>query len=231
MDKLYPGLDYETAQHVDTLSRLMYELRENRKNLLAAVKVDSDSALFDGLRNGSIAEHPGYEHWLAHHILAETAETVRRQIEQVIASVQPAAQEPEALPVPIHLQLLEALHTRLPAALAAGPELHQDALLLKLRNGVTLTVRYATPHAFSLRWAWPAQPQAESQSPAGDTDDTGVTHSAGIDTAPCHAGHPHLHLDGQVRPAPLIRCDASPEENLFALIEALDRDPRLIQDE
>ncbi|MCV2219796.1 hypothetical protein [Thauera sp. Sel9] len=113
----------------------------------------------------------------------------------------------------LHTAILEHIGREHADALAAPPRLTQDALTITLRNGVTLTVRYAAPDAYSLRW---------NSGPD--------TLEMGINTAPTH---PHLstrpnHLlrsDGTAAADPITRIDASPEANVGALITALMRDP------
>lgn len=117
----------------------------------------------------------------------------------------------------LHPTILEHVEREHGDALAMPPQLNQDALTIVLRNGVMLTVRYAAPDAYSLRWR------------------TGLGTDAaelGIDTAPTHpqlATSPnHLHrADGSVVADPLTRVDASPEANVSALIAALANDPLL----
>jgi hypothetical protein len=117
----------------------------------------------------------------------------------------------------LHPTILEHVEREHGDALAVPPQLNQDALTIVLRNGVMLTVRYAAPDAYSLRWR------------------TGLGTDAaelGIDTAPTHpqlATSPnHLHrADGSVVADPLTRVDASPEANVSALVAALASDPLL----
>ncbi|ENO83419.1 hypothetical protein [Thauera linaloolentis] len=115
----------------------------------------------------------------------------------------------------LHPAILEHIEREHADALAAPPQLNQDALTVVLRNGVTLTVRYAAPDAYSLRWnTGPGTPET------------------GINTAPVHAHLPTypnhlLHADGTVAADPITRSDASPEANVGALIAALARDPLL----
>lgn len=113
----------------------------------------------------------------------------------------------------IHLALAEMVEREFGARLEAPVEPRQDALIVRLANGVTLTVRYAAADAYSLRWSW-----ADGE--------------AGIDTAPVHrdlATFPrHLHtVDGRVVADPLTRPDASPQDNLARVIRAVLDDPRL----
>ena len=117
----------------------------------------------------------------------------------------------------LHPELLAAVERRFADRLAAPPRLTQDALNLSLANGAVLSVRYAAPDAYSLRWR---------VGPAADAAELG------IDTAPTHpqlATFPrHLHLaDGSVVADPLTRLDASAEDNLAAVIEAILSDPQL----
>lgn len=117
----------------------------------------------------------------------------------------------------LHPTILEHVEREHGDALAMPPQLNQDALTIVLRNGVMLTVRYAAPDAYSLRWR------------------TGLGTDAaelGIDTAPTYpqlATSPnHLHrADASVVADPLTRIDASPEANVSALIAALANDPLL----
>lgn len=114
-----------------------------------------------------------------------------------------------------------SLHLELGAIIdeAFGPHLDspvehtQDAMIVRLNNGVTLDVRYAATDAYSLRWVY-----GEAKS--------------GIDTAPLHrelATFPnHFHdASGRVVADPITRPEASPEANLRSLIRALLDTPLL----
>ncbi|MHB1216065.1 MAG: hypothetical protein ACYCY9_13880 [Thiobacillus sp.] len=113
----------------------------------------------------------------------------------------------------IHLELGSVIEHVFANDLDAPVEQKQDAMIIHLKNGVTLTVCYAAPDTYSLRWAY------------GDA-------VSGIDTAPLHrelATFPnHFHdAGGHVVADPVTRPDASPEENLHTLIRALIDDPML----
>ena len=117
----------------------------------------------------------------------------------------------------LHPELLAAIEHDFGERLAAAPQLTQDALLITLPGGTTLTVRYAAPDAYSLHW---------------QVADGGHVHSLGIDTAPTHptlSTQPnHLHLsDGRVVADPLTRPEATPAANLAAVLTALLADPLL----
>lgn len=113
----------------------------------------------------------------------------------------------------LHIELRDALEQRLAHRLREPIRQTQDALMLPLANGITLTVRYAAPDAYSMRWT----------TPAGDM---------GIDTAPFHRGLAtfpnHLHRpDGTAVADPLTAPDRLPAENLQRVVEALVADPML----
>lgn len=113
----------------------------------------------------------------------------------------------------LHLELGSAIEQAFQAGLDGPVEHKQDVLIVRLRNGVTLDVRYAAADAYSLRWVY------------GDAE-------SGIDTAPVHPGLAtfpnHFHdAAGRVVADPVTRPDASPEDNLCSLIQALLDDPML----
>jgi hypothetical protein len=114
----------------------------------------------------------------------------------------------------IHLELAELIESEFAPQLAAPLQRKQDALLLELHNGVSLSVRYAAADAYSLRWSHAGQ-------------------EAGIDTAPLHpqlATFPnHMHAaDGRLLADPLTRPDQTPAENLRRLLAALLADPTAV---
>lgn len=113
----------------------------------------------------------------------------------------------------LHLELGAAIEAAFAPELGAPVEQKQDALIVRLKNGVTLSVRYAAPDAYSLRW----------NCGEGDVE-------AGIDTAPLHrdlATFPnHFHdAAGRILADPVTRPDAPPQDNLHRLIHILVADP------
>lgn len=113
----------------------------------------------------------------------------------------------------LHIELADEVDRTFAARLTAPVERKQDALVVRLDNGVTLTVRYAAPDAYSLRWEH------------GGAE-------AGIDTAPIHRGLAtfpnHLHdARGGVRADPITAPERTPAENLVRLVGALLTDARL----
>lgn len=113
----------------------------------------------------------------------------------------------------LHLELAPALAADFGDVLESPPEQKQDLLIIRLKNGVALDVRYAAPDAYSLRWRY------------GDAE-------SAIDTAPVHPGLAtfpnHLHdANGRILADPVTRAGAAPQENLYKLIRALLDDPLL----
>ncbi len=115
----------------------------------------------------------------------------------------------------LHLELGASVEAAFAHELASPPEQKQDALIVRLKNGVTLNVRYAAPDAYSLRWT------------CGESDV-----ESGIDTAPLHHGLAtfpnHFHgADGRIVADPVTQAGAPPQDNLHRLIRALLDDPML----
>lgn len=113
----------------------------------------------------------------------------------------------------LHLELGAMVEQVFGKQLDSPVEQKQDALIVRLKNGVTLTVRYAAPDAYSMQWTH------------GDA-------GAGIDTAPLHHGLAsfpnHFHDAGGVVAAdPITHPGAPPGDNLQRLIRALLDDPTL----
>lgn len=113
----------------------------------------------------------------------------------------------------LHFELATAVDAAFADHLDGPVEQKQDALIIRLKNGVALTVRYAAEDAYSLRWTY-------------------GTSEAAIDTAPLHSGLAtfpnHFHdAAGRVAADPLTRPNATPADNLQRLINALLDDPTL----
>ncbi|OJZ20336.1 MAG: hypothetical protein BGP21_07790 [Thiobacillus sp. 65-29] len=77
MVDFFEGVAPELAEEIQNLSRLTYQLRENRKAILDGYGVADEATLLECIRTGSATEHPGYEHYLAARILDGTREAVR----------------------------------------------------------------------------------------------------------------------------------------------------------
>ena len=80
MADFFENLEYDEATEIDQLSRLAFELRENRTAILKPYGTEDEAALLVKIQNGEVDEHPAYEHYLAARTLADTRETVRAMV-------------------------------------------------------------------------------------------------------------------------------------------------------
>jgi hypothetical protein len=84
MSNYYDALPLEAAEQLEQLSRLAFELREDRMRLLAGQGVNSEEALLERIRQGDVPEHPAYEQYLGARALAAAREAVRSQLQGVL---------------------------------------------------------------------------------------------------------------------------------------------------
>lgn len=87
MGDFYRSMRLDAAQQLEQLSRLAFELRESRKQLLQRYAVDSEDALLELIRAGAVAEHPGYDHYLGACVLERAWDAVRSQLRAVLADL------------------------------------------------------------------------------------------------------------------------------------------------
>lgn len=88
MKDFFSRIPYREAERLGHLTRLTYDLRENRKGILAAHEVASESALLTGIVSHAIDEHPGYENYLAARILQNTHDEARQVLADSLAEAQ-----------------------------------------------------------------------------------------------------------------------------------------------
>lgn len=113
----------------------------------------------------------------------------------------------------INLELAAMVDESLSEYMSHPAERTQDALIVHLNNGISITVHYAAPDAYSMRWVVDGR-------------------EIGIDTAPLHrdlASSPnHLHdSTGQPCPDPVTSPSHHPAENLRLLVLTLINNPAL----
>jgi len=84
MTEFFETVPFEMATDIEQLSRLTYELRESRKTILQFHDVTDEAALLQKIRTGTLSEHPAYEHYLSARILADTRETARVALTDVL---------------------------------------------------------------------------------------------------------------------------------------------------
>jgi hypothetical protein len=80
MTQFFYNVPSEAANQIEALSRLLYDLREDRKTLLANYRADDEEALLALIAAGKVGEHPAYEHYLSAKTLLETRELIREQL-------------------------------------------------------------------------------------------------------------------------------------------------------
>lgn len=85
MTNFYDKLPFEAATRMEALSRLMYELRENRARLLAPYSVEDEVQLLERIRTGCVAEHPAYEHYLGARALGDARDAARDELRAMLA--------------------------------------------------------------------------------------------------------------------------------------------------
>lgn len=139
----FDHLEPETAHTIAQLSRVMYDLRESRKQVLAEYDCADEAELLDAIRFRRIPPHPGYALYLSARILEQAREDARRAL-----TPQPDDGPPNCL----HPALLDHVEQRFGQLLAQPVELLRDAIRIVLANGVDVTARFAADAAWSIEW-------------------------------------------------------------------------------
>jgi hypothetical protein len=197
------------AKGFDALyARTSYLLRESRKEILRRYKVENEIALLDKIRQGAVAEHPGYEHYLSALIL----EQMRSQIRAELLGLEEG--RTETLPtMSVHLLFKEKLEQHYANRMSEAPRLAQDALILSFDTGLLMEVRYYSHDEYSIEWCW-----NEVQ--------------LRIDTAPVHVNQvnfrDHLHgVNDALRTYAAAQAGTDCWENFSSLLEILLKNPLL----
>lgn len=87
MNSIYDALPPDAATEVQQLARLIYESREHRRAVLEAAGAGSAEELLERIAQGTVAEHPAYEHYLAARVLADTHDAARQAMAQMLKEV------------------------------------------------------------------------------------------------------------------------------------------------
>ena len=82
MADFYRNLSTDDVVTLDRLSRLVLELRESRRELLARHGAEDEPALLERIRTGAAPEHPAYEDYLGARTIAATCEEIRGELKQ-----------------------------------------------------------------------------------------------------------------------------------------------------
>jgi hypothetical protein len=184
-DQLMETLDDNALQTL--YAKIIYSLRESRKELLKQHAVANEAELLEKIRTGEVAEHPSYEHYLGALIVDQMRLQLRAQASEQLSGI-PASED---APVSVHLLLKDAVEAHYAHRLAEPVRLAQDALLLSFDNGLMVEARYFSRDEYSIGWCY------------GDAEFR-------IDTAPVHidgASFPHhLHDGGAAAHADRVSC-------------------------
>ncbi len=84
----FSELPFEQAMEIDRLTRLIYDLRENRKRVLAAYGADDETGLLARISSGELPEHPAYDHYLTARVLSDSRSVLREQLAEMLKKVQ-----------------------------------------------------------------------------------------------------------------------------------------------
>jgi hypothetical protein len=87
MTNFFVSIEPEEAAEIEQLSRLIWELRENRYAVLNLYGAEDEAALLQQIQTGTVDEHPAYEHYLAARVLADTRETIRALVGERLKKV------------------------------------------------------------------------------------------------------------------------------------------------
>ncbi|CAM2197107.1 conserved protein of unknown function [Paraburkholderia kururiensis] len=86
MTQFFQNVPSEAAMQIDALSRVLYDLREDRKLILAQYGADDEENLLALIESGDVGEHPAYERYLGAKTLAHTREIIREQLRELLAT-------------------------------------------------------------------------------------------------------------------------------------------------
>lgn len=196
--QFYRDMAPEQSLAVQQLARLAYDLREQRKGLLASYGCTDEGELGRQIDDGAVAAHPAYEAWLACQLLTAQAEAARGELAQ---QLQPSASDAA---MPLHQQLLQQLQQYYGERIAI--DLRPDALLLAFTSGLELEVRYLNTDHYSLQWRHEGLHWSIDTAPESFSD---------IDAAS------HWHTPSGVQPDPVTQPGRDPWLNLVALLSWL----------
>lgn len=82
----FRDVDAELALQVDALSKLMYQLRDSRRQILARYAVDDEGTLLDAIRQQRLTEHPAYEDYLSARQLQQHYQQARDNIKHYLGN-------------------------------------------------------------------------------------------------------------------------------------------------
>lgn len=84
MTNFFEHIPFEEADRMERLSRLMFELRENRAKLLRQYNVGDEAGLLKQIVSGVVPEHPAYDHYLGALAIAQTREAASEALKNLL---------------------------------------------------------------------------------------------------------------------------------------------------
>lgn len=87
MSSFFDGVATQDAEHVQRLTRLALELRDNRTKLLKQYEADDEEALLQKIVAGQVVEHPAYEHYLGARLLSQAREAIREDLKNYLREI------------------------------------------------------------------------------------------------------------------------------------------------
>lgn len=80
MNDFFKGVSYEDAEHINSITKFSFELRENRLQVLGRHGVSDEVQLKEAIIEGVVPEHSGYEDYLSASILNTAREIIRQDL-------------------------------------------------------------------------------------------------------------------------------------------------------
>lgn len=87
MAAFYEHLAAEDVATLDALARLLNDLRDGYRQLLAPYAVDDEQALLARIQSRELPEHPAYEVYLGARLIAQTRETLRAELKGYLLNI------------------------------------------------------------------------------------------------------------------------------------------------
>ncbi len=87
MSGFYDGMSPDEAGNIEYSARLIFDLRENRDQLLNKYAVSDVDELRKKILAGEVGEHPAYEDYLSIQILLDTRESIRQELQTFLQEI------------------------------------------------------------------------------------------------------------------------------------------------